>query len=103
MCEFAIGFLLSGQGDARRLAVTLAREAPHRLASEVILVLASAAASIEEVLAGPETHHIAVETWRTAAMLGVELHMMQLLQKPRGTCGDLLHYWQTEDLWFIGG
>jgi hypothetical protein len=102
LCEFAINYLLMRQGDGRSLAVALARGAPDRAASEVILILASAAASIEEVLTGPETHHIALETWRAAAMLGVELHMMQLRDRPRGTCGDLLDYWQTEDMWFLG-
>lgn len=102
LCEFAINFLLTRQGDARGLAVALARGGRDRTASEVILVLASAAASIEEVLTGPESHLIAVETWRAAAMLGVDLHMMQLRDRPCSTCGDLLDYWQTEDMWFLG-
>lgn len=103
LCEYAISFLLSGQGDAKALAVVLAREAPARAPLELIFILASAAASIEEVLSGPETTAIAVETWRIGALLGVELHMMQLLGRPNGTCGDLVHYWQTEDPYFLGG
>ena len=36
LCEFAINFLLSGQGDAKSLAVVMARDAPTRAPLEVI-------------------------------------------------------------------
>ena len=103
LCEFAINFLLSAQGDARRLAATLVLDSPDRAPLEVIFVLSSAAASIEDVLSGPESNAIALDTWRTAALLGVDLHMMQLLGRPTGYCHDLLHYWQTEDPFFLIG
>ena len=102
LCEFAINFLLSGQGDARRLAASLVMDSPDRAPLEVIFVLASAAASIEEVLSGPESKSLALDTWRIAALLGVDLHMMQLLGRPTGHCHNLLHYWQTEDPYFLG-
>jgi hypothetical protein len=103
LCEFAINFLLSGQGDAKRLAVALVKAAPTRAPLEVIFVLASAAASIEEVLAGTESKAMALDTWRTASLLGVELHMMQVMGLPNGSCADLLHYWQTQDPYFLNG
>jgi len=101
LCEFAINFLLSGQGDARRLAVSLVQGSPERAPLEVIFVLASAAASIEEVLAGTESKAMAVGAWRTASLLGVELHMMQLMGRSNTRCLDLLHYWQTVDPYFL--
>ncbi len=103
LCEFAISFLLSGQGDAKRLAATLVMDSPDRSPLEVTFVLSSAAASIEEVLSGPESRAMALDAWRTAALLGVDLHMMQLLGRPNLYCHNLLHYWQTEDPYFLGG
>ena len=103
LCEFAINFLLSGQGDARRLAATLVMDSPDRSPLEVVLVLSSAGASIEEVLSGPESKAMALDAWRIAALLGVDLHMMQLLGRPTLHCHSLLHYWQTEDPYFLIG
>ena len=102
LCEFAINFLLSGQGDAKRLAATLVMDSPDRSPLEVIFVLASAAASIEEVLSGPESKSVSLDTWRISSLLAVDLHMMQLLGRPTGHCHNLLHYWQTEDPFFLG-
>ena len=101
LCEFAINFLLSGQGDAKRLAATLVMDSPDRSPLEVIFVLSSAAASIEEVLSGPESKALALDTWRMASLLGVDLHMMQLLGRPHDHCHNVLHYWQTEDPYFL--
>jgi hypothetical protein len=101
LCEFAIGFLLTGRGDARRLAVELTREAPERPPLEVVFVLSSAAAGIEDVLSGEESRATALDAWRVAALLGVDLHMMQVLGHPHGRCADLMTYWQTEDGFFL--
>lgn len=103
LCEFAIDFLLSGQGDARQLAVKLVTNQPDRPPMEVIFILASSAAAIEEVLSGPDSRALAVDTWRIAALVGVDLHMMEILHHPTSRCHDLLHYWQTEDPYFLRG
>ncbi len=101
LCEFAINFLLTRQGDARRLAATLVMDSPDRAPHEVIFILASAAASIEEVLSTPEAKALALDAWRHAALLGVDLHMMQLGGNPTAHCHSLLHYWQTVDGYFL--
>jgi hypothetical protein len=101
LCEGAIDFLLSRQGDARRLAVRLTEGAPERAPLEVVFVLSSAAASIEEVLAGQESSAMALDAWRIAALLGVDLHMMQVLGRPHARCADLMRYWQSEDGYFL--
>ena len=103
LCEYAIGFLLSRQGDAKRLAVRLTEAAPERRPMEVIFVLSSAAASIEEVLAGEEAVALALDAWRVAALMGVDLHMMQVLGHPHGRCADVMHYWRSEDGFFLSG
>ncbi len=101
LCEYAINFLLTGQGDARRLAVNLARRSPDHTPLEVIFILSSAAAGIEEVLSGADSTAAAVSTWRIAALLGVELHMMQLQGLSFATCNDLMQYWQVHDPYFL--
>ena len=101
LCEFAINFLLTRQGDARRLAATLVMDSPDRSPLEVIFLLSSAAASIEEVLSGTEARSLSLDAWRVASLLGVELHMMQLLGLPNLFCHSLLSYWQTEDGYFL--
>ena len=103
LCEFAINFLLTGRGDARGLAATLVMDSPDRAPLEVIFILASAAASIEEVFSGPESTALALDSWRMAGLLAVELHMMQLLGRPNGHCHNVLHYWQTVDGYFLTG
>ncbi len=100
-CEFAINYLLSGQGDAKQLAVILAKRAPHRPVLEVAFVLSIAAASLEEVFASPEVALAAADAWRVAALLGVDLHMMQKRGHPHGDCAALLQYWQSVDGYFL--
>lgn len=101
LCEFAINFLLSRQGDAKRLAVKLVEMSPARPALEMVFVLSTAAAGIEEVLASPETVAVAMDAWRVAALLGVDLHMMQARGLRCCTCSDLLVYWHTADGYFL--
>lgn len=103
LSEFAIDFLLSGQGDARQLAARLAQGRPDRPSLEVIFILASAAAAIEEVLAGADSKALALDAWRIATLLGVDLHMMQLRGHPIACCGDLLRYWRSVDPFFLKG
>lgn len=101
VCEFAINFLLTGQGDGRRLAVALAERGPRRPPLDIAFVLALAAASIEEVLASPQLALAAADAWRTAALVGVDLHMMQQQGLPHRDCADLLRYWRTVDGYFL--
>ncbi len=100
-CEFAINYLLSGQGSAKQLAVSLATRAPQRPVLEVVFVLSLAAASLEEIFASPELSETAADAWRVAALLGVDLHMMQKRGHPHGDCGALLQYWQSVDGYFL--
>lgn len=103
LCEYAINFLLNGQGDARRLAANVVMSRPDRSPLEVVFVLSSAAAAIEEVLAGTNSRALAVDAWRIAGLLGVDLHMMDVHGLPHDHCHQLLHYWQTHDRYFLTG
>lgn len=99
-CEFAIQFLLTRQGTARHLAVSLARLSPERSALEMIFILSLAVSSIEELIGGAEMAATLAEAWRVIALLGVELHMMKSRGMAYDTCADLLQYWQTVDDYF---
>ena len=101
LCEFALNFLLTGEGDARRLAARLAGLFPDLSALELIFVLATAASGMESVFAGPETVGSAQEAWKIAALLAVDLHQMQVMGLPHRTCGDLMGYWRAEDGFFL--
>lgn len=101
ICEFAINFLLTAQGDAKRLAVRLAERCPETPVLELVFVLSIAAASLEEVFAGREVAGLAADAWRVAALLGVDLHMMQRRGLPSLNCADLQHYWRTFDGYFL--
>lgn len=101
LCEFALNFLLNGEGDARRLAARLAGLFPDLPALELVFVIATAASGMESVFAGPETVAAAQDAWRIAALLAVDLHQMQVMDLPHATCGDLMRYWRTEDGFFL--
>jgi hypothetical protein len=101
LSEFAITFLLSGQGDARRLAVTLAERMPDCAPLELVFQLSLTAAAIEENFSGAAMTGLAQDAWRVAALLAVDLHMMALRKMTTQSCADLLHYWQTVDGYFL--
>jgi len=103
LAEFAIDFLLSGRGSARALPRELATRWPARLALEYVLVLALTANGIEGTLTGTEAEGLARETWRMAALLGVDLYDAQALGLPHRTGADLLRYWQDHDGFFLTG
>ena len=97
MAEFAIDFLLSGRGSARRLVRVLAMRWPNRPALEYVLVLSLTANAIEETLQGEEVNRLAKDAWRMAALLGVDLYDAQALGLPHHSGADLLAYWQEHD------
>ena len=101
LCEYALYFLLTGQGDARSLAATMAEKMPTLPALELVFVLASAASGLEAVFSGLESKLIALDTWRTSALVGVDLHVMQEMGLPCRLCADLLEYWKKEDGYFL--
>ena len=103
MAEFAIEYLLSGRGSARRLVAVLAERWPERPALEFVLVLSLAANGIENMLGGDEAARIALDAWRMAALLGVDLFDAQALGLPHYSGADLLTYWRGHDPFFLQG
>ncbi len=99
--EFAINYLLSGSGTARSLPLAFAQRAPDQSALQVIYVLSIAASGIESLFDSAEMKALATEVWRMAALVGVDLHMMQSHQPPSSNCAGLIHYWQTVDGFFL--
>jgi hypothetical protein len=101
LSEFAVTFLLTGQGTARQLAVRLAERLPQSPPLEVAFLISAAASGIEETFASPEMAQLALESWRAAALLGVDLRMMQQRGLPCASCADLLAYWRRVDGFFL--
>lgn len=103
MAEFAIGFLLTGRGTARRLVRDLAERWPERPALEYAFVLSLAANGIEETLTGDEAAQLSRDAWRMAALVGVDIFDAQALELPHRTGADLLDYWRRHDPFFMMG
>ena len=103
LAEFAIDFLLTGRGSAQRLARVLAQRWPDHPALEYVLVLSLAASGIENTLIGEDAKGLALDAWRMAALLGVDLYDAQALNLPHRTGADLLAYWRTHDPLFLNG
>lgn len=73
---------------------------------EVVLVLSSAASGLESTFSNNEARAQAVDAWRIAALLAVDLHLMSGLGKAgEGKAGqmarDLLGFWEAEDDFFL--
>ena len=103
LAEFAIDFLLSGRGSARKLTRTMVQRWPERAALEFTYALAVAASGIEDVLSGDETRHTAQDCWRMAALVCVYLFVAQSAGLPHLTGADLMAYWQAHDRFFLQG
>lgn len=101
MAEFAISYLLTGGGSARRLVYELAARWPARPALEFALVLSLAANGIEETLTGEESARLSRDAWRMAALVGVDLFDAQALGLPHRTGADLIAYWRQYDPFFL--
>ncbi len=89
---------MTGRGDARQLAAHLVQDHPEMPVLEVVLVLSSAASGLESTFSNAEAQQQAVETWRMAALLAVDVHLA-------GGAGlrsrDILGFWQAEDDFFL--
>lgn len=99
--EFAINYLLSGAGTARSLPLALAQRAPDQPALHLIFVLSLAASGIESLFDSTDMKALANEVWRMAALIGVDLHIMQSHGQNGATCSNLMHYWHAEDGFFL--
>lgn len=103
LAEFAIGFLISGRGNARQLTRALVEGWPQRPALEMIFTLSITANSIEEVFASTDSAAMAHDAWRMAGLVGADLFMAQSAGLPHYSAADLAAYWQTHDPFFLTG
>lgn len=89
---------MTGRGDARQLAATLVQGHPDLPVLEVVLVLSTAASGLESNFSNPDAQHQAVEAWRIAALLAVDVH---LAGGPGMRSREILGFWQEEDDFFL--
>lgn len=89
---------MTGRGDARQLAAAMVQEHPDLPVLEFVLILSSAASGLETNFSNVETRRQAVDAWRIAALLAVDLHLMGGETR---TGRDMLGFWQTEDDFFL--
>ncbi len=101
LAEFAIDFLLTGRGTARQLVCALAQRWPAQPALEYVLILSLAANAIESTWSGAESGRLACDTWRMAALVGVDLFDAQSMGLPHHTGHDLVAYWRAHDPFFL--
>ena len=101
LIEFSVRQVLSCQRDARKLVHDLALGWPQAGAQQLVYVLSITAGTIEHMLAGPEVARVAQDVWRMAGLVGVDIHMMQVMGLAAGTAADLMSYWQAHDPFFL--
>lgn len=101
LAEFAIDFLLTGRGSARRLVRVMAEHWPDRSALSLPYALAAAASGIGQVLKGAEVGQLSQEAWCMAGLVGVDLFVAQSNGLPHLTNRDLLAFWHSHDRFFL--
>ncbi|TNF60515.1 MAG: hypothetical protein EP307_08440 [Rhodobacteraceae bacterium] len=97
MGVLALERLLEGPQSWHGLPMALAQQWPAAPAGEIIFALIAAAQAIEgHFLEGGPAHEAAVQGYRLAAVLGLDLYALQVvgISAPRGQ--DLLDWWETE-------
>jgi hypothetical protein len=101
MIEAAVRVLLSEKQDIKSLVRFLVTNWPAVPALQIIHVLAMAAGSVEHMLADADAAHSALDAWRMAGLVGVDLRMMQAMGLPYETAADLWAYWLVHDRFFL--
>lgn len=97
MGVLALERLLEGPQSWHALPRALATRWPDAPAGEIIFALIAAARTIEgHFLEGGPAHEGAVQGYRLAAVLGLDLYALQVVgvMAPRGQ--DLIDWWETE-------
>ncbi|WP_149142237.1 hypothetical protein [Gemmobacter caeruleus] len=101
MAEFALQKLLAAHEVARGLPRALAAQWPDCAPLELTLALSLAASGLESAFSNAADQRLARETWRVAALVAVDCHMMQRMGLPHGRAADLVDYWRHEDPFFL--
>lgn len=102
MTEFAIERLLSGSDGWRSVVRDMASRWPDAPPMDIVLALVSAAEAIAGLFgpAGP-AREAATQAWRFAALMALDLHVMERRGHPRARAADCLEYWRTHDRYFL--
>lgn len=101
MTEFALRRLLAAPGGAQGLPQAMALKWPDHPPLDLTLALSLAASGLETSFGNSADQKAARDAWRVAALLAVDLHVMQRQGHPHGRAADLLDYWQAHDPFFL--
>ena len=101
MTEFALQRLLAAPGRAHDQPRAMAVQWPDHPVLELTLALALAASGLETSFASATDQLAARDAWRVAALLAVDLHVMQRQGHPHACAADLLAYWRGHDPFFL--
>jgi len=94
---FAIERLLRSEEGWRGLVRDLVEGWPDAPPLELGFVLVCAASAIETAFSsGSPAHEAAMEGYRLAALLAVDVHAMELLGMPHARADDLHRYWEID-------
>lgn len=102
LTEFALHHLVARSDGLRSLPRDLVAFRPDCAPLELVLALSLAASSLESSFSGEADQAAAAEAWRLAALLAVDLHMMQHLNLRHVCAADYLAYWRGHDPYFLG-
>lgn len=94
---FALERLMEGPAGWRGLTREMALRWPDASAGEIIFALMSAARTIEaHFLQGGPAHDGAVQGYRLAGMIGLDLYALQVVGISAPRARDLLDWWEIE-------
>ena len=101
MTEFALQQLLAAPGRAHALPCAMAEQWPEHPVLDLTLALSLAASGLETSFGNEADRNAARDAWRVAALLAVDLHVMQRQGHPHACAADLLAYWRGHDPFFL--
>ena len=102
MTEFVIEQLLGTKDGARAIPYRMALNWAERPALEVVLALSLAAQAVEAALGSARDREVAQEAWQIAALVAVDVHMVQVSGGPALVLArDLLGHWRKVDGFFL--
>ncbi len=102
MTQYTIEQLFDGKASNRLIVSELAHRWPDAKIQEISFVLIEAANAIDSWFAkGSPSREQSAMAYKFAALLSLDLYVMQSLGLPCDRAADLIPYWQAHDRYFL--